>query len=341
MSDPYILWTELAPRQPLVATRCLQQMLNTAVARATTDDRYADFVGLALPVSRYEDPALHSVVGAATRAIEHVCRLLARRSSAWPIEEFAVEARMADGSQQVEIVYVPGAARPAGGEITMSPFLTLEGTADVETNNARVRGVVEASGGLPVDWATVLPSFGLPSPTKPCAAAEAESLLRAASVPAVPAKLADAFCPTVLAGKEGSRPMGPEEAWTRVEELEAYLGRGLMSEELRFRLAEALAGGVMMKGPPPPWRTLVRDAVARRVAVAGGLDGAVRGRRQPLVVHFIAAYGQERLVAVPGLLETEKFPAVGGIIICFHIFSELLICDCLCDEARKGTIFNT
>ncbi|CAM9403052.1 unnamed protein product [Pylaiella littoralis] len=300
---------ELAPRQPLVATRCLQQMLNTAVARATTDDRYADFVGLALPVSRYEDPALHSVVGAATRAIEHVCRLLAHRSSAWPIEEFAVEARMADGSQQVEIVYVPGAARPAGGEITMSPFLTLEGTADVETNNARVRGVVEASGGLPVDWATVLPSFGLPSPTKPCAAAEAESLLRAASVPAVPAKLADAFCPTVLAGKEGSRPMGPEEAWTRVEELEAYLGRGLMSEELRFRLAEALAGGVMMKGPPPPWRTLVRDAVARRVAVAGGLDGAVRGRRQPLVVHFIAAYGQKRLVAVPGLLETEKFPA--------------------------------
>lgn len=298
----------------MVATRCLREMLNTAVSRATTDDRYADVVGLTLPMSRYEDPPLLSVIGAATRATEKVCRLLARRSAAWPIPEFAVHAKIADTHQHAEVVYVPGAARAAGGEITASPVLIPEGTSAVETNIGRVRRVVEASGGLPVDWTRMLPSFCVPSAAKPCVSAETETVLRAASLPAVPAKLAEAFRPTVLAGKEGSRPMGPGEAWNRVEELEAYLGRGLMAEDLRYRLAEALAGGVMMKGPPPPWRALVRDAVARRVSVAGGLDGAV-GARRPLVVHFIAAYGQERLVAVPGLLEAEKSPAVSVVFI--------------------------
>lgn len=320
-----------------MATRCLQQMLNTSVSRATTDDRYADAVGLTLPVSRYEDPPLHAVVGAATRATEHVCRLLARRSGAWPIPEFAVGARTADRHQLAEVVYVPGAARAAGGEITVSPFVTPESAADVKTNKARLRRAAEASGGLPVDWATILPSFGLPSPENACVAAEADIILRAASLPAVPAKVAEAFRPTVLAGKEGSRAMGPEEAWMRVEELEAYLGRGLMAEELRYRLAEALAGGVMLKGSPPPWRTLVRDAVARRVAVAGDLDGAV-GRRWPVVVHFIAAYGQERLVAVPGLLEAEKFSAVGGVVFIF--LPECMNCDGF-TMRPEGPIFYT
>lgn len=309
-------------------------MLNTSVSRATTDDRYADVVGLTLPVSRYEDPALDAVVRAATRATQHVCRLLARRSGAWPIPEFAVEARLTDRHQQAEVVYVPGAARAAGGEITVSPFLTPESAADVEANKARVRGVVEASGGLPVDWATMLPSLGLPSPENACVATEADIVLRAASLPAVPAKVAEAFHPTALAGKEGSRAMGPEEAWKRVEELDTYLGKGLIAEELRYRLAEALAGGVMMKGSPPPWRTLVRDAVARRVAVAGRLDGSM-GKRRPVVVHFIAAYGQERLVAMPGLLEADKFPVVGGIVL--STFPACMNCDGIATR-REGAI---
>ena len=313
---------EVAPRQPLVATRCLRQMLSSAVSRATTDDRYAGAVGLALPSSRYEDPPLQAVVGAATRATEHVCRLLARRSSAWPIPEFATAAAAAPrgvgGHQRgAKVVYVPGAARSAGGEVVGSPLHTPTDSAVEADSDAaldRLRGAVVASGGLPVDWAATLPSFGLPNLGDPgVAAQQADAVLRAAALPAVPPKIAEAFGPGALAGREGSRaPLGPREAWSRVEELEAYLGSGLISEDLRFRLAEALAGGGVMRGPPPPWRTLVRDAIERRVVSAAGGDAA----RRPLVVHFIAARGQERLggggsdLVAPGLLEAEDFRAV-------------------------------
>lgn len=291
-------------------------MLNTAVSRATTDNRYADAVGLALPASRHEDPPLHAVVRAATLATEHVCRLLARRSTAWPISEFATVARSVDRHQQAELAYVPGAARAAGGEIAGSPLLAPE---DGGAARARLQGAVGASSGLPVDWATALPSFGLPNPANPGAAAEADVVLRAATLPAVPRKLAEAFSPKVLAGREGSCSLGPQEAWRRVEELEAYLGRGLIAEDLRYRLAEALAGGGMMRGSPPPWRTLVRDAVAKRMMLAGGGDG-VAGGWQPLVVHFIAALGQDRLERGGGdltslrLLEAENVHAVSALV---------------------------
>lgn len=312
-----------------MATRCLRQMLSTAVSRATTDDRYAAAVGLALPApSRHEDPPLHAVVRAATRATEHVYGLLARRSSAWPISEFAATATVARSAgrgqhRKAEVAFVPGAARAAGGEIVGSPLVASEGGggASVEddgTARARLRGAVGAFGGLPVDWATTLPSFGLPNRANPGVAAneEADAVLRAAALPAVPPKLAEAFGPDVLAGRGGGRPLGAQEAWRRVEELEVYLGKGLISEDLRYRLAEALAGGGVMRGSPPPWRTLVRDAIARRVVLAGGGD-----RRQPLVVHFIAAFGQDRLeggggdLAAPGLLEAENFRAVRALIL--------------------------
>lgn len=317
-----------------MATRCLRQMLSTAVSRATTDNRYADAVGLTLPASRYEDPPLHAVVRAATRATEHVCHLLARRSNAWPISEFATATTVVRGSfgrnqqqQQVEEAYVPGAARAAGGEIVGSPLVASNGgaaaAAAAENDGAaraRLRGALVASGGLPVDWATALPSFGLPSPTGSpgaAAAAKADVILRAATLPAVPPKIAEAFGPEILAGREGARALGPGEAWRRVEELEAYLGRGLIAEDLRYRLAEALAGGGVMRGSPPPWRSLVRDAIARRMALAGGGDGV--GGGAPLVVHFIAASGQDRLeggggdlAAAPGLLEAENARAVSA-----------------------------
>lgn len=328
---------ELAPRQPLVATRCLRQMLSTAVSRATTDDRYADAVGLALPPpSRHEDPPLHAVVRAANRATEHVCHLLARKSGAWPISEFAATvARSAGRHRNAEVAFVPGAARAAGGEIVGSPLLASEGGggggggASVEDDaaaRARLHSALGASGGLPVDWATTLPSFGLPShPAKSgTAAAEADAVVRAAALPAVPPELAEAFDPDVLAGGQGARPLGPQEAWRRVEELETYLGKGLIAEDLRYRLAEALAGGGMMRGSPPPWRTLVRDAIARRVALAGGGDG-----RQPLVVHFIAAFGQDRLeggggdLVATGLLEAENFRAVGALVVGIRVESAM------------------
>ncbi|CAM9412594.1 unnamed protein product [Ectocarpus sp. 8 AP-2014] len=302
---------ERAPRHPLVATRCLQELLNTAVSRATTDDRYADAVGLPLPPSRYEDPPLGCVVEAANRATGHVCHLLVRRSSAWPIAEFAATATVVDGRQRREMMYVPGAARAAGGEIAGSPLDAPDCATHVEPSDAgRLKTALEASGALPLDWETVLPSFGMPSRTNPGFAGGADVVLRAAFLPPIPPKLAEAFSPNVLAGREGARPLGPEVAWNRVEELETYLGRGLMAQELRFRLAEALAGGFMMKGPPPPWRTLVRDAIARRVVLARSGEGA--GRR-PLVVHFIASFGQDRSEgetdrgAVPRLLEAEIF----------------------------------
>lgn len=315
-----------------MATRCLRQMLNTAVSRATTDNRYADAVDLALPASRYEDLPLHAVVRAATRATEHVCRLLARRSNAWPISEFATVARSVNRyrRQQAEVAYVPGAARAAGGEIAGSPLLAPEGGggagASVEGDGAarsRLQGAVGARGGLPVGWATALPSFGFPNPANPgSVAAEADVVLRAATLPAVPRKLAEAFSPGALAGREGSCPLGPQGAWRRVEELEAYLGRGLIAEDLRYRLAEALASGGMLRGSPPPWRTLVRDAITRRMVLAGGGDGVVGGR-QPLVVHFIAAFGQDRLdldgrrgdLTAPGLLEAENSRAVSTCFV--------------------------
>lgn len=312
-----------APRQPLVATRCLQELLKTAVSKATTDDRYADAVGLTLPASRHEDPPLSAVVGAASRATEHLRRLLARKSGSWPIPELAKRATSAEEGRQRDVVYVPGAARAAGGEIARSPLAPPVGSARLEAaddaGSARLRHVIETSGGLPLEWATALPSFGSPGRSNPGVAEEADSVLRASFLPPVPPKLAEAFSPSVLAGREGSRPLGPQAAWSRVRELETYLGEGLMAEELRFRLAEALAGGMMLRGSPPPWRTLVRDAIARRVVMARGRDGG-----SPLVVHFVAASGQDRLesarsdVVVPGLLEAEDFRTVScsGLELC-------------------------
>ncbi|CAM9572322.1 unnamed protein product, partial [Hapterophycus canaliculatus] len=219
---------EKAPRQPLVATRCLQELLNTAVSRATTDDRYADAAGLNLPASRYEDPPLRAVVEAAARATEHLCRLLARQSGSWPIPEFATTATIAKGDQQKEVIYVPGAARAAGGEIARSPLVPPGGGAGLALSDAagaRLRRAMGTSGGLPLDWATALPSFGSPSQSTPSvASSEAESVLRASFLPPVPPKLAEAFSPNVLAGREGSHPMGPQMAWSRVRELETYLG---------------------------------------------------------------------------------------------------------------------
>lgn len=293
-------------------------MLNTAVSRATTADRYADAVGLTLPASRYEDPPLSAVVGAATRAMEHVRRLLARRSDAWPMPEFAILTRRGQSGnvseqQEVEFAFVPGAARPAGGEIAGSPLLTPE-SANVEAIDQRagLRGFVEAFGGLPLDWAARRSSW---SPRSAEHSVTVADVLQAATMPPVPPELAEAFSSNVLAGKEGSRPLGPEGAWTRVEQLDTYLGKGLMAEELRYRLAEALAGGVMMRGSPPPWRTLVRDAAARRVAQAWERGGGER----PLVVHFVAAFGQERLerngdLVVLYLLEAEDFRVVSVVV---------------------------
>lgn len=312
-----------APRQPLIATRSLQQMLNTAVSRATTDDRYADAVGLSLPECRYEDPPLHAVVAAAAHATRHVCGLLARRSDAWPMREFAIRTgavalsgNSPGAPHAAEMAYVPGAARPASGEIAVSPLLPPEGVI------ARLRRSAQESGGLALNWASILPQSRLPTCTNPAAAtadaAKVTALVEAATLPPVPVELAEAFDPDALAGKGGSRSLGREGACARVQQLEAYLGGTPLPGDLRYRLADALAGGVMMRGSPPPWRTLVRDAVARNIVLAGGEGGAGGTGGRPVVVHFVAASGQDRLktardgLAVPGLLEAENFRAVSA-----------------------------
>lgn len=313
----------------MIATRSLQEMLHTAVSRATTVDRYASGVGLTLPASRYEDPPLPAVVGAAARATEYVSGLLARKGGGWPMREFVIgiatrdPSGTADGQEPTGVAFVPGAARPAAGEVAESPLFAPDGV-DVETNevNARLRGAVQASGGLPLDWAVTLHSSRLPEGARPTAAAAAVDLLRAGTLPPVSPDLAEAFSPSALAGREGSRPLGIERAWARVEQLEAYLGLELVARDLRNRLAEALAGGVMMRGSPPPWRTLVRDAVARRVELAGNAKGHQGGSWRPLVVHFVAACGQERVesgrsdLIEPGLLEAEDFRTVSDVKCC-------------------------
>lgn len=318
----------------MIATRSLQEMLSVAVSRATTDDRYADAAGLALPRSPYESPPLGAVVGAATRATQHVYGLLARRCSTWPIAEFSIpmkprgQSSSTDEEQRMEVTFVPGAARPAGGEISGSPLFTLE-SADDGASDARasLRSLIEASGGLPLDWETALLSpKSLENLQTAGDSAAAYFLLRAATLPTVTPELATTFSPNALAGGESSRPLGPKGAWAKVEQLEAYLGKGLIPEDLRSRLAEALASGTMMRGPPPPWRTLVRDAVAKRVALAQ--RGGVRGR--PLVVHFVAAFGQERLntrescVVTPSLLEAKKFRTVS--VVLDGAFFPLVVC---------------
>lgn len=326
----------------MIATRSLQEMLRTAVSRATTDNRYAVAAGLPSPISPMEDPPLDYVVKAATRATEDVCRLLARRvdtaASTWPMPEFAVTMARSrnqptyirshhDQAQQERgkvVTFVPGAARPAGGEITGSPLLHPETSAgaggDDGGNKEAVRdkflGLIEASGGLPIDWAP---------PQNAAIKPDAAAILRAAALPPIPVEIAQAFSPEALAGADGSRPLGAKVAWSRVEQLEAYLGESLVAEGLRYRLAEALAGGAMMRGSPPPWRTLVRDAVMRKVASAGrgngglfdrGGGGRGGGESRPLVVHFVAASGQERLesgkddLIVPRLLEAEQYLGV-------------------------------
>ena len=317
----------------MIATRSLQEMLNTAVSRATTDDHYADAVGLALPECRYEDPPLHAVIAAAAHATRHVCGLLSRRSDAWPMREFAVRTGAGAPSgnspgarsavEEEGVVYVPGAARPASGEITVSPLAPPEGAI------ARLRGSVQESGGLTLDWATILPRDRFANPAAGTAgaataadAAKVTALVEAATFPPLPVDLAEVFDPGVLAGKGGARPLGRETACARVRQLEAYLGGTLLPGDLRYRLTEALAGGVLMRGRPPPWRALVRDAVARKIMLSsgerggGGGGGGTGGR--PLVVHFVAASGQDRLkssldgVVVPGLLEADNFRAVSA-----------------------------
>lgn len=280
-------------------------MLTTAVSRAATDDGFAKAVGLNLPACPYEDPPLNAVLGAVARATDHVWRLLARKSKSWPLREFAVKTTSDPSNGHVEVAYVAGAARPSAGEIAGSP-LGLESGGTLDGEHARLRSIVEAVGGLPVDWTV---RGGVENP-------EVATALVAASMPLLPPALAEAFSANVLSGGEGARAMGPEEAWGRVEQLDAYLGPGLVPQELCCRLTEALAGGVMMRGSPPPWRTLVRDAVLRRVeAAVGGGEGTGRGTGRPVVVHFVAAYGQDRLevgedVVIPGLLEAEDFRAV-------------------------------
>lgn len=291
--------------QPLVATRSLPEMLSTTVSRATTDNTYAASASLDLPTSPYVDPPLDAVVAAATRATAHVAHLLSRKADShrWPISEFAIaakpETRTEDGRDR-DLVYVLGAARPAGGELTPSTLYTeAQGQVDGIT---RLRSLVGSDAGLPVDWTKCsTPSL---SPT-------VRRLIDVATLPLpVPPEIVNTFSDDVLAGKlaAGARALGQEEAWARVEMLDAYLGVGVLPSDLRFRLAEALVNGVMIRGAPPPWRTLVRHAVLKKLSVEVGPVGT-----RPLVVHFIAAYGQQRLAdggLVPGLLEAEKFHAV-------------------------------
>lgn len=298
--------------QPLVATRSLIEMLNTAVSRATTDNRFAAASGLKLPLSPYQDPPLEAVVGAATQATSHILELLCRKvgQHPWPIREFSIAANR---QRQAGLLFVLGAARPTGGELTQS-FLYPE-TPDEVGEIDRLRSLVCSSAGLPVDWAERSPSDLSPAVTR---------LIRAATLPLpVPADLVKTFSDDVLAGSEegGPRPLGRQEAWTRVDRLEMYLGRGVLPEDLKIRLAEALAGGVVITGAPPPWRALVRHAVTKRLRLAAGPDG-----RRPVVVHFVVASGEQRLAdggVVPGLLEAGQSDVVSfstGSQSCFCVF---------------------
>lgn len=292
-----------APKQPLMATRSLQGMFETAIARATTDDRYADAVGLRLNVG---EPTLVAVVEAANRAASHVCRLVERRVDAWPMPEFAIATKLdgqpgnVRGERRAEFSYVPGAARPLGVELSRSHSLDLDGVRFGGDAAAALRYKVEASGALPLDWAS-WQSWGSQRYNAAAAIAEAACLSDA------PGDIVKVFSPDALAGQTDARVLGPEGAWARVEQLERYLGRRLETENLRHRLAEALATGTAIRGAPPAWRIIVRDALLRRVRSAGGCNG------YPAVVHFVVASGEDRLARrgdVPGLLEAEDFRAV-------------------------------
>ena len=282
-------------------------MFKKAISRATTNDLYASAAGLILPACRFEDPPLEAVVGAATRATAHVYRLLERKADAWPMREFAVVVSSVgqpgdvDGEHREEVAFVPGAARPAVGELLRSPF--LEGFGVGQDTAADMRLVLETSGGLPLDW-TACRSLGLELPHA-ALSPSFSAVVQAARLPPVPMEIAETFSPEALIGRGNRRPLGAKGAWDRVEQLEGYLGRDLLPKDLRFRLAEALAGGTMMRGSPPPWRRLVRNALERRIESAVG---------HPVVAHFVVASGQDRLAQrddlVPGLLEAEDFRVV-------------------------------
>lgn len=280
-------------------------MLSTTVSRVTTDNTYAASASLDLPTSPHQDPPLDAVVAAATRATAHVAGLLSRKADnhRWPIPEFSIEAKLEtqpEDGRDGDLVYVLGAARPAGGELTPSTlYPDAQGKVDGVT---RLRSFIGSSAGLPVDWAQF---------STPCLSPTVMRLIDAATLPSpVPPEIVNTFSDDVLAGKvaAGARALGQEEAWARMERLESYLGVGVLPSDLRFRLVEAVANGVMIRGAPPPWRRLVRHAVLKRLRAEVGPAGT-----RPLVVHFIAAYGQRRLAdggLVPGLLEAEKFRVV-------------------------------
>jgi len=259
------------------------------------DNRYTTAVGLSLPACPFEDPPLDAVVGAASHVSPYVCRLLERRAEGWPMPEFAVATSCCDQSSVVDIdvdvdgenctefAFVPGAARPSGGEILRSIFDDFGGDRP-----AARRLSVEASGGLPLDWTLWRPiKAQLPHSAS---LSSVLSVVEAACLPPVPQEIMGAFNPEALAGRGSARSLGAKGSLERVKQLEEYLGKDVLPKDLRCRLAEALERGTAMRGSPPPWRTLVRDALLRRV------DSA---RDFPVVVHFVVATGQDRLVQSP------------------------------------------
>lgn len=284
---PPLVFSERAPKQPLVAVRSMEEMLSTAISRATTDDRFAESAGLDLSRLPREYPSLGAVVEAATRAARQVEYLLGDNVSvSWPIPEF--EVSIEDGGKR--LVHVVGAVRPLSGEIAVSGLWAGDLRADA---SAWLRRCVESSGGLPADWAS-------PAPDRD---ARIMRLLLAATLPRVPQQVADTFSARVLEGRS-ALALGWDVSWARVGELESYLGQGVMTNDLRMRLAEALARGVMIRGALPDWRKLVRDAVMRRLRLEiGPLEAP------PLLVHVVASSEPERRPRegpVPGLLQAES-----------------------------------
>lgn len=227
------------------------------------------------------------------------------------------------------VQYVLGAARPAGGELTPStlyyPAAAQRGAAEEEAEGElngkggitqQLRGLIGSYAGLLADWECF---------STPAMSPAVMRVIRAATPSwPVPPEILQTFGDSVLAGKKaapaaagqeagrGARALGEREAWARVERLDAYLGSGVLSDDLRCRLAEALARGVMMRGAPPPWRALVRHAVVRKLSAEVSEGGPIGTR--PMVVHFVAASGQQRLAdgggLVPGLLEAERLRPV-------------------------------
>lgn len=261
-------------------------MLRTAVTRIA-DERFQGLAGLSSP-----QPSLAAVLGASARAVHQVRHLLQTGGGiTWPLPEFQVSM----GRDGQEVVGVVGAARPLYAETTVSCIAPKDADGDGST---RFRRLVEASGALLSDWASR-------SPARDSRVAE---MLSAAALPEVPSHLAEAFGPDVLEGRASSRPLGADAAWNRLHELEGYLGRGVIPQELRVRLVESLAFGVTMRGAPADWRGIVRDAVLKRLRLGAGPE-----TNPPLLVSVVASFGSERSGrggTLPGLLQAEDRTSV-------------------------------